>query len=235
MRLLAPAALIAFVACGEKKPPEAAAEEATAAVEEAPAPVAEPEPEPEPEPTPPPEPEPPANNADVSLSVSFGDGTTASGHISRIERSSDWYGEMGWEDSASKLTIELEGNGTLRDATWNEIKSISIAPGAVSSATDCTYSSEYSPWMYTCELRTPSTAITTDGKKWKVNTRHKWKFIYDDGTEVEFWLTKHPARMQDTEAVTLDTVNPENYAIYQQLQDQLRTEVKSTVRSIKAQ
>ncbi len=48
MRLIATAVLVSLVACGEKKPPEAAADEAATA--EAPEPVAEPEPEPEPEP-----------------------------------------------------------------------------------------------------------------------------------------------------------------------------------------
>ncbi len=217
-------------ACGDKKPPEAAAEVA----EVAEAPAAEPVPEPEPEPEPEPVVEaPPADNADIKLTVTFGAGTTNSGHIRRIERSSDWFAETGWEDSENKITLELEGNGTLKDVSWSEIKTITVSPGTVSSDTDCTYSSDYTPWMYTCELRTPTTAVTTDGKKWTVNSRHKWRFTYDDGTEIEFWLTKHPARLQDTNTVGLDTVNPENYEIYKALQAQLRTERQSSIRSIK--
>ena len=93
---------------------------------------------------------------------------------------------------------------------------------------DCAYSSDYSPWMYTCEVKCKSTATTTDGKKWAVVSRHKWRFTFDDGTVVEFWFYKHPARMQDP-----DNTDGENYNVYIQLQDRLREEMKSLVTSIR--
>jgi hypothetical protein len=214
------------ISCGDKKPPEAAAEPAE------PAPVVEVEPEPEPEPEPPPPPPPPASNADFNVTVTLADGSSQSGHVKRVERSSDWFAETGWEDGDYKTKIELEGNGTLIEAPWSDIKSITVRPGSVPGDVDCTYSSEYSPWMYTCELRTPSTAVTTDGKKWTVTTRHKWRFTLDDGTEIEFWLNKHPARAQDERVVTIDDPIGENYDMYKTLQQQLRDEKGTLPKSI---
>jgi len=205
--------------CGDKTPPE------PAPAEPEPAPVAEPEPEPEPEPPPPPPP--PEPNADLNATFTFADGSTKSGHVKRIERGTDWYAEAGWEDSETKTTVELEGGGTLKDVSWAELKSVNLTPGKVPGDVDCTYSSDYTPWMYTCELRTPTKAKTTDGKAWSVNTRHMWRFTFDDDSTVEFYLVKHPMRMQDTERVSIDDEQGENYDMYSQLQDELRQDVKS--------
>lgn len=218
-------AILFAAACGEKQPP-------TPAVEEAQATTPAPEVEPEPEPMVEAEPEPPKDNADLNITVRFGGGVTRSGHVKRIERSSDWYAEEGWTDDAGDLTVALEGNGTLRDAPWSEIASITVTPGKVPADVDCTYSSDFTPWMYTCSVRIPSKAKTTDGKSWEVTSRHKWRFTWDDGTTAEFWLDKHPARMQDAEAVSIDDEIGENYDIYTQLQDQLRQEVGGLVQGV---
>ena len=212
--------------CGDKTPPE------PAAAEPDPAPVVA---EPEPEPEPPPPPPPPEPNADINVTFTFTDGSSKSGHVKRIERSTDWFAEKGWEDSDNKLTVELEGAGTLIESSWSEIASVTVLPGKVPGDVDCTYSSEYTPWMYTCELRSPTKAKTTDGKAWTVNTRHKWLFTFDDDSTVEFYMVKYPTRMQDSERVSLDDDQGENYDMYSQLQDQLRLDAKSTsmVKSIK--
>ena len=222
--------LVAFaMGCGEKTPPEPAGEPEPAPVEV----VSEPEPEADPEPPlPPPPPEP---NADLTATFTFADGTSKTGHVKRIERGADWYAEDGWEDSSTKTTVELDGNGTLLDAPWTDLKSVTLAPGKVPGDVDCTYSSSYTPWMYTCELRTPTKVVTTDGKSWTANTRHKWRFTFDDDTTVEFYLAKYPTRLQDSERVSLEDDQGENYDMYSQLQDQLRLDVKSdkVVKSIK--
>lgn len=228
VRMISLAALLLAVGCGEKKAPTPAVEEA---VSDAP-PVAE-EPEPEPVVEAEPVPEPPKDNADLGIVVAFGGGASTNGHVKRIERSSDWYAEEGWSMEDSDLLVALEGNGTLKDVPWSEIKSITVSSGKIPGDVDCTYSSDFTPWMYTCTLRTPTKATTTDGKSWTVTSRHKWRFTYDDDSTAEFWLAKHPARMQDTEAVSLEDEQGEDYEIYTQLQDQLRQEIGGLVKSVK--
>ena len=126
------ALVLALTACGEKKAPEPAP---VAAVEPAPAPVT-----PEPEYVPPP-PEPPKPNADMNLTIAYADGKTVSGHVKRIERSTDFYADSGWEDAKGYLTLTLEGNGTEKEAMWTEIGTITVTPGKIPADVDCTYSS----------------------------------------------------------------------------------------------
>ena len=71
-----------------------------------------------------------------------------------------------------------------------------------------------------------------DGSSWTANTRHKWHFVMEDGSEVEFYLTKHAARMQDGRVVTIDDAQGENYDMYTQLQDQLRQEIKTLPKAL---
>ena len=116
------AATLLFAACGEKKAPEAAA---AAAVEEA-APVAEaPAPEPEPEPPPPQV----VDNVDLTITFARSDGSQQAGHVKRIERSSDWWGEADWLTDAAKTTLTLEGGGTEIEVGWDQIKQITVASG----------------------------------------------------------------------------------------------------------
>ncbi|MCK6515740.1 hypothetical protein L6R46_11880 [Myxococcota bacterium] len=218
------ALVLALTACGEKKAPEPAP---VAAVEPAPAP----EPAPEPEVVPPP-PEPPKPNADMNLTITYADGKTVSGHVKRIERSTDFYADAGWEDAKGYLTLTLEGNGTEKEAMWTEIGTITVTPGKIPADVDCTYSSDVSPWMYTCELKTVTTATTKDAKKWTVSTRYKWRLTFDDDSQVEFWLAKYPARAQDDKVVTIDDEVGENFDMYAKLQAQLRNDVGGLVKTI---
>lgn len=215
--------ILLLVACGPKDAP---VENAGTAV--APAPV---EPAPEPEPEPEPEPAPPADvvNADLSITVGQAGGTSFAGHVKRIERSTDWYGEEGWSTEASDLKISLEKGNSAKEATWTEIKSITIAPGAITDV-DCLYDSNFSPWMYDCTIKTKAAVTLKDGSTgWTVVNRHKWRLTYDDGKQVEFWLYKHPAREQDEKVVDLETANPENFELYTSLQARLKTEIKTTL------
>ena len=197
--------------CGKKKSPTAAADETPTTTETAPPPPPPPPPEPEPEP----EPEPPASNADFNATLTMADGSKVSGHVKRVERGEDWYAEDGYTDEADELTLELEGGGTLKNVTWDEIDRIDITYDG-RSGIDCTYSSDFMPWMYMCVLRNTPKAKTVEGKTWTVTTRNKWKFTFDDDSTVEFYVHKLPAREQDTETAGLDTT--ENYDLYAKLQ-----------------
>ncbi len=224
---LAVGGLLGVAACGKKAPPEPAVETATAA----PVTEAEPEPEPEAEPEPPP---PPASNADFTAKVSRADGTASSGHVKRVERSEDWYADDGWTDSALKLTISLECGSEFPDVTWDKISAITISPGSLANDVSCSYSSETNPWVYTCELKTPTTAVLKDGRSCEVSSRHKWRFTFDDDSQVEFWMAKYPARQQDEITQTIDR-GGENLDMYVTLQDQLREDLKTLVKGVTVQ
>lgn len=226
---------LTLAACGEKKDLASSADAAEPSAEEtatedaAPA-AAEPEVEESPaEAEPPPPPPPPANNVNWAVNLKRADGSTSVGVVKRIERSSDWWGEADWLDGSADLKLTLEGYDTEIEVGWEELKGVVIAKGNPADS-DCAYSSDYNPWMYTCEVKIKTTATTLDGKKWTVVSRHKWAFHFEDGTDTEFWLYKHPARMQDP-----DNTDGENYNVYIQLQDRLRVEMKTVPTSVKVQ
>jgi hypothetical protein len=226
------------VACGEKAPPEASAEPTQAAATPAPEPT-EPAVEAPPveeapveaAPAPAPEPAIPASNADLQITVSFNDGSSKAGHVWLVERSTDWYAEEDWTSAAGQVKLQLEGNGTEIMAPWSEIKKIQVVIAKVSESSDCTYNSDFRPWMYDCTLRNKGTATTVDGRSWDITDRHKWRVSFDGGDSAEFWLYKHPARQQDEETVGLDSTG-ENYDLYIGLQDRLREEVKTMVTGV---
>jgi hypothetical protein len=227
-----------LAACGEKKAPassadateESAAEQTSAeqtAAEETAAEQAETVDEPAAAEEPPPPPPPPVNNVNWNVEIQLADGTSMSGLVRRVERSSDWWGEADWLTDASDLKLTLEGYDTEIEVGWDGLKGVTLETGKATDS-DCAYSSDYNPWMYTCEVKLKTTATTLDGKKWTVVSRHQWHFVFDDGTDLAFWLYKHPARLQDP-----DNTDGENYNVYILLQDQLTEELKSTVTSIK--
>jgi hypothetical protein len=176
-----------------------------------------------------------ADNADLTVTLTFADGTSKKGHVRRIEVSKDWYGETEWSDSAARLTVTLEAAGSETELTWAELSSVSIIPKSVSKDASCTYDSGYTPWMYTCELATTATARAKDGRRFVVADHHKWRFVFDDDTQQEFWIYKLPAREQDEGGVEFGLDHGENYAIYGNLQQQLRSDVRTMVKSIRIQ
>jgi hypothetical protein len=209
-----------LVACGPKSvSPEAPAEPAEPAAE-APAPEPEPEPEPEPvvETTP--------NNADLQITITYANGTAKNGRVVRIERSEDYYADKGWTMADEDLRISAETSSEYKKLTWQEVGNISVKPGTIPADVDCLYDSDFSPWMYDCTLKTTGALTDTSGKRWTVDSRHKWRMTFEDDSEVEFWLKKHSARQQDDAVVDLDTVEPENRSLYVRLQQQLRDDVK---------
>lgn len=193
----------------------------------APAPAAEPEPAPAPVEEAPPAPT-RVKNADLSVTMTKQDGSSKSMKVTGIERSSDFYGDEGWTSDEGDLKISLESGSTEKMVSWKDVKSVSVAPGKMPDDVDCSYSSEFTPWMYECTLKTVTTVVMKDGSKGVVNNRHKWRFSTDDGSSAEFWLFKHTARMQDDGADAAADAE-ENTAIYPKLQEVLRTEVKTTL------
>ena len=206
---------LALTGCGPKEAPPVAAAEAT------------PPPAPEPVVEAPPPPPPEVKNADLQVSLTASDGTKVSGHVKRIERGESTYGES-WTTEEKDLKFYVEGKGEYKKISWSEVKRISISIPNVKDF-DCLYSSEYSPWMYECSVKLKSVVTTKDGKSYLADSGHKWKFVTDDDAEHEFWLKKHYSREQDSKVVDLDVTNPENYALYGQLQTQLRAEMKSSL------
>ena len=216
--------ILLLTACGPKKAPE------TTAAEPAPAPVAAAEPTPEPEPEVAPEPPPEVINSDLSITVGRAGGASKAGKVKRIERSTDWFGDEGWSTEPKDLKLALEKGNSAKDVTWAEVKSIAVVPGKVPADADCVYDSNFQPWMYDCTVKTTATVTLKDGTTgWVVTNRHKWRFTYEDNSQEEFWLYKHPAREQDDKVVDLDTTNPENMDLYVKLQERLKSELKTTL------
>lgn len=204
-----------LIACGPKAPSTTDAVEAPPA-EVVEAPPAEPE-----APVAPELPPPPTPNADFSASFTYSDGSTKSGHVMRVERSSDYYGLKDWLDTSSKLTLYGQSGSNAKDFAWTDVKSITIAP--TKDAPSCVYESEWTPWLYVCSMKTTSTLIDSTGAKWSVDSGYKWKFIFDDESSVEFWAQNYRALQQDDKEVDLSTDVSENMELYMQLQNNLRT------------
>ncbi len=210
---------LTFACGGKKAAPEAAAS--------APPPVAAPAapaPAPEPEPAPPPA---RVNNADMMVSIKYADGTFKNGKVVHIERSEDFYGDAGWIDQGRKLVIDGEAGSNASSIAWTDVKTVTVTPGKVPADVSCTYTTEFTPWMYDCTLNTTGKVVDRSGKTWTVANRHKWRFTFEDDSQVEFWLFKHSARQQDETVVDLDTENPENLALYGKLQNQLRSDLRT--------
>ena len=180
----------------------------------------------EPEPPPlPPEPVKP-KNASFSITFSYADGTTKSGKVTGIERAVDFNGDEGWTSEEGKLKLSVEVGATEKAAAWSDVKSITIVPGKMPDDVDCTYSSDFTPWMYECTLRTTAVVVLKDGSKGNINTRNLWKFYFEDGSDYTFQVYKYTVREQDTKVAEYGDDQAENMGLYTKLQDQLRTEMK---------
>lgn len=194
--------VLAFGLVAGKKPKNEEPAPAPEAAAPAPAAAEEPEAAPAPEP----EPTSSAPNANFDATITRADGSKTSGHVVRVERSSDWYGEEGWTDSASKLTITVEGNGTEKDVPWDQVRSVEVSYLGKANI-DCDYDSTYTPLMWTCAMKTTSKVTLADGGGWTVANRHKWRLTFSDGKVEEFWLNRVNARQQ--EEAPADMNNPD--------------------------
>jgi hypothetical protein len=209
--------LLLILGCGKKSAPVESAKPVEPVVE---APVVE-EPvveEPVVEEPMEPTPEP---NADFNTTITFSDGSTKTGHVVRVERSSDFYGMTEWFDKESRLTIFAESGSTAKDLSWTEIKSVSVVPNK--SGISCVYESEWNPWLYVCTNKTNSSLIDVNGKKWGLDSKNKWRFTFDDETTTEFWIQNIRATQQDTVEIELGMEAYENAELYGQLQETLQS------------
>lgn len=223
MRRFVPILFLALIAAkGGKKGEPAPAPEPTPAP--APAPVEEAPPAE----APPAEPE-AVRNADFNATLTYADGSTKGGHVKGVERTTDFYGDEGWTTEEGKLKLTVEAAGTEKQVAWKDVKSISITPGKITDDVDCTYSSDFTPWMYECTLRTTAAVTLKDGSKGEITNRHMWRFTLDDGTKVEFSVYKYVAREQDSKVVEFGDESTENFALYTRLQDKLRSDVKTAL------
>lgn len=232
IRLLAPLLALPLVvtACGKTTgaPPAAPAAEPVAAP---PAEVAPPVVEEAP-------PAPPAvvKNADLGITITYADGTSKAGKVTGIERTVDFQGDEGWTSEDRKLTLTVEAAGTEKQVPWTDVKSVVVIAGKIPDEVDCTYSSDFSPWMYECTLRTNVTATMKDGSKGTVSNRHRWRFWYADGSQVELSVYKYTVREQDDRNIEFGDESTENFALYTKLQDKLRSDAKTVlVKSIAIQ
>jgi hypothetical protein len=181
-----------------------------------------------------PEPEPiaPKSNANLQVTAQFVDGTSRSGHVVRIERAVDTYGESGWTDQAADLKFYVEGNDEYKKINWTDVVSIkTVLPDKKDF--DCLYQSDFTPWMYECSVKVHTELTTKDGKRYTADAPKKWRFIFDDDSTLEFWMKRHYARAQDERVVGLDDTNPENYDLYGQLQDELRASIETLHTTVK--
>ena len=208
--------VFAFIACGPKEAPQVA--EPPAPVEEVQEEVVEEVVEPEPEL--PPEPPKPESNVDFNIKITYSDGSVKEGHVIRLERSSDFNGMKEWHDTESKLTLYGEAGSTAKDLAWTEFKSVSIAP---SSDISCVYESEWNPWLYVCTRKTTSSIVDTDGKKWSLDSKYKWRVTFEDYSEVDFWLQNFRALEQDSKEIELGMEAIENPDLYAKLQESLKS------------
>jgi hypothetical protein len=168
-------------------------------------------------------------NASLNVTITYADGRTKAGKVTGIERTADFFGDEGWTQDEGKLKLTVEAGTTEKQVPWKDVKSLTITPGKMPDDVDCTYSSDFSPWMYDCTLRTTVAAVMKDGSKGSVTNRHRWRFVFNETEPVEFSVFKYSVRMQDEGAVEFGAEQGENFKLYTRLQDQLRGEMKTAV------
>jgi len=189
----------------------------------------------------PPAPEPPqepapvrTNNVSFNITITRADGSTKSMAVKGLERSEDFHADKGWTSNPAdlKFTVEVIGKGE-KEVAWTDVKSITIVPGKMPDDVDCSYNSDFNPFMYECSIRTTTTAVLKDGTKGPVTTRNLWRLSDGEGA-VEFYLYKHTERMQGDPVPGQD--QEEDAGMYSKLQQNMRETLKTKlVKSITIQ
>jgi hypothetical protein len=206
--------LLVTAGCGGKKPTPEAPTPAPAPMPAAPAPAPEPEPEPAPEVRGP--------NTDFNVAITWADGSSSKGHVTRVERTSDWFGDEGWTGDPDKIKVTLEGGGTEIEAPWTDIQQVDITYGTKADL-NCSYDSNATPTMYICDLKTTTKVKTKDGKTWDAVDRHKWRFVTESGEEHAFWIYKLPARKQEEKVPEIGSPETDTTPIYAALEQEINT------------
>jgi len=226
-----PLALVLGVGAKKSKTPPAEPPPAEPPAAETPAPPP-PAVETPAEPTPPP---PAITNADFKVTLTYADGTKKAGHVKRLEKSTDWFGEADWTTDASALVLTLASGSTEVNRPFTDAKSIQLTLGKLGQDVDCNYDSDFTPWMYDCTLKNITKVTTKDGKVWTTETRNKWRLTFDDDSQVEFWFSKYPVRMQDTVVTEASENAEENTAMYEELQVRIFGDMKKLLTGVAIQ
>jgi hypothetical protein len=189
----------------EEAPPAPAATNAAPAPEAAPAPAT-------------------VKNISMGAALAFGDGTSKSGRVQGVERTTDAY-DQEWSTETKHLVLEVEVGTTEIAVPWTQVKSLTITPAAMTDVS-CDYTSDTTPWTYACTLPTTSAVVLKDGKKGNVVTRKRWRFSYEDGSTVEFYAHKLKVSAPDDRELGYGDDPGENAALYAKLQQKMRADVK---------
>ena len=213
--------MFTFLACGPKEPPVVVEPVVEPVVEIVPEVV---------EAELPVEPPAPESNVDFNVKLTYSDGVIKEGHVIRLERSEGFYGMKDWYDTENKLTLYAESGSNAKDLTWMEMKSVTITPGKDIS---CIYESDWNPWLYVCTNKTTSSVIDSDGKKWDLDTKNKWRLTFDDESESEIWLQNFRTLEQDDKEIELGMEAYENPELYSKLRNDLSALVYLTKVEIK--
>jgi hypothetical protein len=183
------------------------------------------------EPEAPPAPEAPkvVKNIDMKLAITTADGAVKSGHVTGLERTIDFQGDQGWSSDAKDLKLTVESGSSEKQVAWTDVKSITITPGKMPDDVDCTYSSDFNPWMYQCDLRTTSAVVLKDGSKGNITNPNHWRFTFEDGSTYEMQVYKYTVREQDEHELQFGEEASENAGLYTKLQQQIRTDLKGKI------
>jgi hypothetical protein len=194
----------------------------TALVAAAPAPEA-------PATVPAPEAAPGVKNISMGAALAFGDGTSKSGRVQGVERTTDAY-DQDWSSDAKHLVLEVEIGTKEIAVPWTQVKTLTITPGVATGPKNefsCEYTSDTDPHTYSCILPTTSSVVLKDGTKGNVVTRKRWRFTYEDGSTVEFYAYKLKASAPDDRELGFGDADTENAALYAKLQTQIRADLKA--------
>ena len=221
-------ALLSFflLACGGKDPQPTTDPDVNTAPP-VPEEKVEPEPVPEPEEVIPEEPM-VESNIDLNLTLTMADGSTKKGKVIRVERNKKYNGLEEWLDKESKLSIDLIRGKEYKTVTFNDLTKITIKPeGKGLNDSDCNFESNYEPLMYFCKQPTISKAFLTDGTSWQIDNLYKWKFYFEDKSEMELWLSTHRVLEQEEFSGSIGD-NSVNNELIAKLKQKMVDELNST-------
>ena len=214
-----------LLACGGKDPQPTTPEvDTTPPVPEE---ATTPEPVPEPEEVVPEEPV-IESNIELNVTLTMADGSTKKGKVIRVERNKKYNGLEEWIEKDSKLQVDLMRGKEYKSVALTDMTKITIKPtGKKLNDSECNFESNYEPIMYYCEQKTVSKAFLTDGTSWQIDNLYKWKFYFEDKSEMEFWLSTHRVLEQEEFSGSIGD-NSVNNELIAKLKQKMVDELNST-------
>ena len=214
-----------LLACGGKDPQPTTAEvDTTPPVPEE---TTAPEPVPEPEEVVPEEPM-IESNIELNITLTMADGSTKKGKVIRVERNKKYNGLEEWIEKDSKLKVDLMRGKEYKSVALTDMTKITIKPkGKELNDSECNFESDYEPIMYFCKQPTISKAFLADGTSWQIDNLYKWKFYFEDKSEMEFWLSTHRVLEQEEFSGSIGD-NSVNNELIAKLKQKMVDELNST-------